>query len=135
MAGTIKASTIQHDQTGSPPVFRDNAGNEIGRFVRTFANFVGSSAATNASLNVSSITRHGTGDWTVSFSTTLVDGSYAFSGGVQYNNTGSKSYQNIIWQMVDGSGLVTSSSIRFSTGILSVSTTYDTAITTVTITR
>lgn len=135
MAGTAVISTIKHDVSGAATTFKDGAGNEIGRFVRTFANFVGSSGTTNASLNVSSITRNTTGDWTVAFSTSLTDGNYAFSGGVQYNNTGAKSYQNLIFHLVDGSGFVTSTSIRFVTSALASSTLYDTAITTVTITR
>jgi|DEB3_MinimDraft_2_1074329.scaffolds.fasta_scaffold22362_3 hypothetical protein len=102
---------------------------------KAWVNFVGSSASTSASGNISSVTRNGTGDWTVNFSAALVDSSYAFSGGVQYNNTGSRTFQNIVFLMWDGSGHVASTSIRFSTGVLSVSTTYDTAITTVTIVR
>lgn len=135
MAGTATISTIKHDVTGAATTFRDGSGNEIGRFVRTWSNFVGSTATSSASFNVSSITRNVAGDWTVSFSTSLTDGNYAFSGGVQYVNTGAKSFQNIIWSMADGSGFVTSSSMRFITSSITVSTTYDTAITTVTITR
>lgn len=102
---------------------------------KAWVNFVGSSAAVAASGNISSVTRNAQGDWTVNYSATLVDSNYAFSGGVQYNNTGTRSYQNIVFDMWDASGYVTSSSIRFSTSTLQGTTTYDTAITTVTIVR
>jgi hypothetical protein len=42
-----------------------------------WVNFVGSSGTRNASYNVSSVTRNGTGDYTVTFASALTDANYA----------------------------------------------------------
>ena len=44
-----------------------------------WANFVGSSGTKNASYNVGTITRTGTGQYTVNFANALVDANYAVS--------------------------------------------------------
>lgn len=70
MAGTVTVDTIQ-SSVSTPTVFKNTSGTEIGRTCRIHCNF--SSATINASLNVSSITRTGTGDYDVNFSTALAD--------------------------------------------------------------
>ena len=79
MAGTIAASVIKNDTT-SPPAFQNSAGTEIGRLCRASVQFVGSTATINASFNVSSVTRSGTGTYTVNFTNSFADTNYSVSG-------------------------------------------------------
>jgi len=44
-----------------------------------WVNFAGASGTRNASYNVSSVTRNGTGDYTVNFASALTDANYAIS--------------------------------------------------------
>lgn len=53
---------------------------------RAWVNFVGSSGTINGSGGVSSVTRNSTGNYTVTFSFTLPDTTYAVTGGVNRNN-------------------------------------------------
>ena len=48
-----------------------------------WVNFVGSSGAITSSYNVSSVTRNGTGDFTVNLATTMADANYTVLGTVQ----------------------------------------------------
>lgn len=86
MAGTITASVVKNDTT-SPPQFQNSAGTEIGQLCRAWVNFTGSTAVIRASFNVSSVTRTGTGDYTVNFTNALADANYACVTGSS-NNTG-----------------------------------------------
>jgi hypothetical protein len=72
MAGTIVADTIQ-DGAGNSTAM-DNA---IYGSAKAWVNFNGVTTATiRASYNVSSITRNGTGDYTVNFTNALTDANY-----------------------------------------------------------
>jgi hypothetical protein len=88
MAGTVIADNLQAAATSTlvikngvantPPTIQDSAGTTIGTFCRAWVNFNGTgTVAINASFNVSSITDNGTGDYTVNFTTALVDANYA----------------------------------------------------------
>ena len=62
---------------------------------KAWANFNGSAATIRASLNVSSITRNGAGDYSINFTNAFTDQNYAISGSTQgiaglfsINNTG-----------------------------------------------
>ena len=75
MAGTITIDTL-----------RDGAGNTgsatdaIKGSARAWVNFNGvTTASIRASYNVSSVTRNGTGDYTVNFSTAMPDANYAIA--------------------------------------------------------
>jgi len=111
-SGTASSSTyLRGDQTYATPVTSISAGTGIsvsastggvtvtnsspmtGGVCQLWVNFNGTLTGTNsprASLNVSSVTYNGTGDYTVNFSITLADTNYAYVTGV--NN------------IVDGSG-------------------------------
>lgn len=69
----VTAAKLDGAQSGSAPVFG----------VRAWANFVGNgsdgTATINASGNISSITKNGTGDYTCTFATALPDANYAVS--------------------------------------------------------
>lgn len=115
MAGTVKASVLQHDVTGAAPVIRDGAGNEIGRLLRVSHCYNSStSSSTRGSFNVSSITRNGTGDNTTSFSNALPSSLYSVSTAINsYSATNIQGLINIYATDITGGGIgITSSTIR-----------------------
>ena len=102
---------------------------------RAWVNFNGQGVvAIQASGNVSSITDNGVGDYTVNFTTAMVDANYAFSYACQYNHTGVATNQNIFPMMKDGLNMRSTTSLRFWTGT-AVTTTYDCAVITASIIR
>lgn len=78
MAGTLTASIIRNDTT-NPPVFQNSANTEIGTLCRAWVNFNGTTSpgTIRASFNVSSVTKNGTGDYTVNFTNALTDANYS----------------------------------------------------------
>jgi len=77
---TLKTSNFQSLTAGTPPVFKDLNGTEIGQLCRAWVNFNGTTASPSTirgSFNVSSVTKNGTGDYTVNFTTALADTNYA----------------------------------------------------------
>ena len=75
MPGTLTISTLS-DGTNST-----SATNCIKGSAKAWVNFNGVTTATiRASYNVSSVTRNGTGDYTVNFATALSDANYAITG-------------------------------------------------------
>jgi len=81
---TLRLTTISN-QSGSASVPSDTV---INGSAKAWVNFNGTGAvAIRAAFNVSSITDNGTGDYTINFSTALVDANYAFSVGFDnFNN-------------------------------------------------
>lgn len=89
MAGTLTISTIKSDNA-LPPTFQNTSGTEVGQLCRAWVNFNGVTTATiRASFNVSSVTRNASGDYTVNFTTAMVDANYApmFGGPTATDNT------------------------------------------------
>jgi hypothetical protein len=83
VTGTIKSNT------SNPPLFQNTSGTEIGTLCRAWVNFDGVTTATiRASYNVSSITRNGSGDYTVNFTTAMADANYALLGSASNNDNG-----------------------------------------------
>ena len=82
MAGTIVADTIQ-DGAGNSTAM-DNA---IYGSAKAWVQFVGSTGAVNASYNVSSVTRTGTGAYTVNFTNAFADTKYAWNCAAGNANT------------------------------------------------
>ena len=87
--GTLLTDTIQSSVAstagtlGTPPQFNDANGVQTGTLCRAWVNFNGTLTGTNpprASFNVSSVTRHGTGDYTVNFTNAMPDANYSVSG-------------------------------------------------------
>ena len=78
MAGTLVIDTLK-SSTANPPTVQNTSGTEVGQFCRAWVNFNGSTAGIRASFNVSSITRNGTGDYTVNFTNAMTDTNYAAS--------------------------------------------------------
>ena len=82
--GTLAVDTVQSSTAGTPPQFNDGNGTQIGTLCRAWVNFNGTTSAIRASFNVSSITKNGTGDYTLNFTNALSDANYScvFTGSV-----------------------------------------------------
>lgn len=81
MAGGLTISTLNND-TG---VLQTQNG--MNGIAKAWVNFNGSTAAINGSFNVGSITKNGTGDYTVNFTTAMPNANYVFSGTATYDTT------------------------------------------------
>jgi hypothetical protein len=79
---TLAVTNIQSQSSGTLPSFQDSGGVERGRLCRAFVNFDGTTSpgTIRSSFNVSSVTKNGTGDYTVNFTNALVDANYSISG-------------------------------------------------------
>ena len=97
--GTLKADVIQSDTAGVAPQFNDGNGTQTGTLCRAWVNFNGTTSpgTIRAQFNVSSVTKNGTGDYTINFTTAMPDVNYAtlldaitvFNGTAgSYNSTG-----------------------------------------------
>ena len=82
-------SSIVRSTTSSPITFQNSSSIEIGTLCRAWVNFDGNFATSpftianggiRASFNVSSITDRGTGNYTMNFTTAMVDANFAASG-------------------------------------------------------
>ena len=89
MPGTLTIGTLS-DGTNST-----SATNCISGSAKAWVNFNGvTTATTRASYNVSSVTRNGTGDYTVNFTNALTDANYVVvsTGGTYITSAGSYGY-------------------------------------------
>lgn len=77
MAGTLTISTLS-DGTNST-----SATNCIQGSAKAWVSFTASSGAIRSSYNVSSVTRGGTGDYTVNFTNAMSDANYCFTTAVK----------------------------------------------------
>jgi|LakMenEpi03Aug12_release.lakeMendotaPanAssembly.Ray.scaffolds.fasta_scaffold1895652_1 hypothetical protein len=109
MAGTVKASVLQHDVSGVAPVIRDGAGTEIGQICKGWGNY-SSSPTMNSSFNISSITKVSTGDFYFNFTTSMSSSFYSYTEG-GYNTASSDGGWNAIYYGMT----VTSSAFRVRT--------------------
>lgn len=94
MPGTLTITTLS-DGTNST-----SATNCIQGSAKAWVSFVGSTAAVNASYNVSSVVRNSTGNYTVNFTSAFVDTKYA---AIQGNNYSAVGYVPQILAMTTGS--------------------------------
>jgi uncharacterized protein (AIM24 family) len=95
---------------------------------RAWANFNGTgTVAIRASGNVSSITDNGTGDYTVNFTTALVDANYAFSFGAGSGNGRVIVLYNGTFNTADSSSAKAAGSIRIAYLELGAGSTQDNA--------
>ena len=78
--GTLKSDVVQSSTAGTPPQFNDGNGTQTGTLCRAWVNFNGSTAAVRASFNVTSVTKNGTGDYTVNFTNAFADINYSGVG-------------------------------------------------------
>ena len=78
--GTLLTDAVQSSTANTPPQFNDGNGTQVGTLCRAWVNFNGVTTATiRASFNVSSVTRNGTGDYTVNFTNAMPDANYSAS--------------------------------------------------------
>lgn len=77
--GNLNVDVVQSSTSGTPPQFNDGNGTQVGTLCRAWVNFngVSGSVGIRASFNVSSITRNGAGDYTVTFTNTFSDANYS----------------------------------------------------------
>jgi len=92
MAGTLVVDTIQSGASLTPPTITDSAGTQIGTLCRAWVNFNGTTSpgTIRASFNVTSVTKNGTGDYTVNFTNAMPDANYAVTQG--YTPSTSQAY-------------------------------------------
>lgn len=93
-------TTIQSSATLIPPVISDANGTEIGMFCRVWVTFTGSTAGVtiNRSVNVSSVTREGIGQYTINYSITLPGVNNAIVYGGNRNQVGNaEASPNLSW--------------------------------------
>jgi hypothetical protein len=138
MAGTVIADNLQAASTSTlvikngvastPPTIQDSAGTEIGTFCRAWVNFNGTgTVAIRASFNVSSITDNGTGDYTVNFTTAMVDANGSLTVTGSGNVSGAPAVYSSTGYVIDsssariGTGFVTSSQVRSDFASVTVS--------------
>jgi opacity protein-like surface antigen len=76
--GNLLADVVQSSVTGSPPQFNDGTGTQTGTLCRAWVNYNGSTQVKNGSFNISSVTRNGTGDYTINFTNAMPDTNYAY---------------------------------------------------------
>jgi hypothetical protein len=80
MAGRVVVSTLNND-TGVLATQNGMTG-----IAKAWVNFTGTTAAINGSFNISSVTRTGTGDYTISFTTNMTNANYAVIGSSSPNS-------------------------------------------------
>jgi hypothetical protein len=84
MAGKLIADQIEHSTAGSL-----DTSYVVNGSAKAWTNFVGTgTAAINRSSNSSGLTDNGTGDYTVSFTTSLVDANFSFAMAANQTSTG-----------------------------------------------
>ena len=77
---TLKVNTVQHNSSGFNNLvqFTNSGGTQNGVLCRAWVNFQGTSTVTiRDDFNVSSVTDHGTGDYTVNFSNSISNSNHA----------------------------------------------------------
>jgi len=104
--GTLASDAIQSSTTGSPPQFNDGSGTQIGTLCRAWVKFAGSAggATIGASFNVTSVTRTGTGNYTIAFTNALTDANYALQTSIGAAANGNT------WSFYESSGVTRTSS-------------------------
>jgi len=75
--GNLLTDVVQSSTTNTPPVFKDGNGTQIGTLCRAWVNFNGSTSVIAAAFNVSSITKSGTGQYSVNITNSMPDTNYA----------------------------------------------------------
>ena len=93
MAGTVVVDTVKSSTSGAP-VFQNTSGTQIGQLTKAWVNFNGNTAAVRASFNVTSVTRNSTGNYTITFTTTMGSANYCVTTGGCYtlNSTGERNF-------------------------------------------
>jgi len=80
--GSLLADVVQSSVANTPPQFNDTNGVQTGTLCRAWVNFNGTTSpgTIRASFNVTSVTKNGTGDYTINFTTAMPDTNYSVTG-------------------------------------------------------
>ncbi len=78
---TVNVANIQSLSAGDIPVIKDSSGTEVARLVKAFCRFNMTNGNITSSFNVSTITDHGVGDYSVTYTNAFGSGAYAYSIG------------------------------------------------------
>ena len=99
-APRVRAEALNGGQSGTAPIYA----------ARAWVNFNGTTTipSIRASGNISSVARNGTGDYTVNFTTAMVDDNYAMGG------TGTRTTPNNQTAVVQYNGTPTTTSVRIN---------------------
>ena len=94
---TLKTGTVQNNTGTGAPLFKNNAGTEIGQLAKVWVNFNGSGTVEiRDDFNVSTLTDNGTGDYTVNFTNAMADTNYAVTLSAASDTTGGSGNRRII---------------------------------------
>jgi len=115
--GTALVDTIQSSTTGTPTQFNDGSGTQIGTLCRAWVNFNGTTSpgTIRASFNVGSVTKNGTGLYTINFTNAMPDANYSIVsmakdantsalGGVGFDSSASPTTTTVRVSSVSGAG-------------------------------
>lgn len=89
--------SVLKSSSSAPPIIQNSSGTEVGTLCRAWVNFNGNSGASpviRQSFNVSSVTRTGTGVYTINFANAMPDINYAFTGTVDISGNKLSLYGN-----------------------------------------
>ena len=116
MAGGVIANSLNTD-TG---VFQNNnAYKGIAKAWCNFDGYTGSGNSINGSFNVSSVTRNGTGDYTLNFTVAMPDTNYTYTGLAAFGEANSTATGRYVSPYVGGGGVypfgLATGSLRFTT--------------------
>lgn len=78
---TVNVANIQSLSAGAIPVIKDSSGTEVARLVKAFCRFNMTNGNITSSFNVSTITDHGVGDYSVTYTNAFGSGAYAYTIG------------------------------------------------------
>tara|TARA_R100000353_G_scaffold35924_1_gene28577 strand:- start:466 stop:852 length:387 start_codon:yes stop_codon:yes gene_type:complete len=78
---TLNVANIQSLSAGDIPVIKDSSGTEVARLVKAFCRFNMTNGNITSSFNVSTITDHGVGDYSVTYTNAFGSGAYAYTIG------------------------------------------------------
>lgn len=125
--GSVLTDVVQSSVTGSPAVFKDGAGTETGTLCRAWGNFyyTGSVMSIRASFNVSSITRNGTGDYTINYTNAFSDANYSWVGSTNQNAAGNNAGISVGYQDNSSNVLYSTTQTRILVKFGTGATVYD----------
>lgn len=122
MAGTIVIDTLQSSVAG-PVAFTNSSGVQVGSLCRAWINMQLASGATptiRGSLNISSITRNGVGDYTYNFTTAMPDTNYAHVSTGSYIPGSGASYVFSAVELLTAGPTYTRSTTSFRVGTVTM---------------
>lgn len=113
MAGQLTIDTLR---AGSGVLATQNGMTGI---AKAWANWTGTTGTIRGSFNVSSVTRNGTGDYTVNFTTTMADANYSSVGSCSSDSAPSQAVMIMDFSGVSNAVVApTTSAIRVSTTVI-----------------